>query len=198
MRKALQKQYKTTFILCINQFLLLNIFSFLFLQTSLWGYLCDNWKPSFFTLLIFKWHTLSSWATARWSRQRAKNQVLTNQNSRNRWGQIERRTICYLSTRFLCLFTCLSLEFSVSFYSCFILFRSFCYSHLLPTLLFLLKHMTCHVFTRKISNLNKNLSRNVPSVCLNQRYSHADWKSTDEWSLTCFKSILKISHSSYL
>ena len=121
MRKALQKQYKTTFILCINQFLLLNIFSFLFLQTSLWGYLCDNWKPSFFPLLIFKWHTLSSWATARWSRQRAKNQVLTNQNSRNRWGQIVRRTICYLSTRFLCLFTCLGLEFSVAFY---FMFRS--------------------------------------------------------------------------
>ena len=29
-------------------------------------------------------------------------------------------------------------------------------------------------------------------------YSHADWKITDKWWLTCFKSILKISHSKYL
>ena len=28
-------------------------------------------------------------------------------------------------------------------------------------------------------------------------YSHASWKSTDKWSLTCSKSILKISNSNY-
>ena len=28
-------------------------------------------------------------------------------------------------------------------------------------------------------------------------YSHANWKNTDKWSLTCFKNILKISHSNY-
>ena len=30
------------------------------------------------------------------------------------------------------------------------------------------------------------------------RYIHANWKNTDKWSLTCFKSILKNSHSNYL
>ena len=30
------------------------------------------------------------------------------------------------------------------------------------------------------------------------RYSHAKRKSTNKWSLACFKSILKISHSNYL
>ena len=30
------------------------------------------------------------------------------------------------------------------------------------------------------------------------RYNHATWKSTDKWSLMCFKSILKIPHSQYL
>ena len=82
-----------------------------FMRLSMW-----QLETQFFDLLRFKWHTFSRWVTARWSCQRAKNQVLTNQNSRNRWGQIVRRTICYLSTRFLCLFTCLSLEFSVAFY----------------------------------------------------------------------------------
>ena len=31
-----------------------------------------------------------------------------------------------------------------------------------------------------------------------KRYSHADSISTDKLSLTCFKSILKISHVNYL
>ena len=30
------------------------------------------------------------------------------------------------------------------------------------------------------------------------RYSHANWKITDKWSLKCFKIILKISRSNYL
>ena len=33
---------------------------------------------------------------------------------------------------------------------------------------------------------------------LNERYTHANWKSTDKLSLTCFKSVLKISHPNYL
>ena len=31
-----------------------------------------------------------------------------------------------------------------------------------------------------------------------KRYSHANWKCTDKWSLTCFKNILKILQSNYL
>ena len=50
--------------------------------------LCDNWKPSFLLRLLFKWRTFSRRVPACWLRQWAKNQVLTNQNSKNRW------TIC--------------------------------------------------------------------------------------------------------
>ena len=57
------------------------------------GCLPSNWKPSFLPLLIFNWRTFSRWVTAHWWRQWAKNQVLSNQNSRNRWCQIVRRTI---------------------------------------------------------------------------------------------------------
>ena len=43
--------------------------------------------------LAFDWRTFSRQVTARWWRQSAKNQVSTNQNSRNRWCLIVRRTI---------------------------------------------------------------------------------------------------------
>ena len=58
------------------------------------GCLCDSWKPSFLPLLIFDWRTFSRQVTARWWRQSAKDEVSTNQNSRNRWYLIVRRTIC--------------------------------------------------------------------------------------------------------
>ena len=54
---------------------------------------CDSWKPSFLPLLIFDWRTFSRRVLARWWRQSAKNQVSTNQNSRNRWRLIVRHTI---------------------------------------------------------------------------------------------------------
>ena len=57
------------------------------------GCLCENWKPSFLLLLIFDWCTFSRRVTAPWRRQSAKKQVSTNQNSRNRWCLIVRRTI---------------------------------------------------------------------------------------------------------
>ena len=47
------------------------------------GYLCDNWKPSFWPLLIFNWRTFSRPVAARWWRHWAKNQLLTNQHWRN-------------------------------------------------------------------------------------------------------------------
>ena len=50
--------------------------------------LCDNWKSSFLPLLVFDWCTFSRWVTACWWCPWAKNQVLNNQNSRNRWRQI--------------------------------------------------------------------------------------------------------------
>ena len=50
-------------------------------------------KPSFLHRHIFNWHTFSRQVTVRWWRQWGKNQVLTNQNSRNRWCQIARQTI---------------------------------------------------------------------------------------------------------
>ena len=62
------------------------------------GCLCDNLKPSFLTLLIINWRTFSRRVTARWWRQWAKNQVLTNHNSRNRCCQILRRTIWIVRT----------------------------------------------------------------------------------------------------
>ena len=58
------------------------------------GFICDSWNPSFLLLLILNWHTFWRQVTARWWRQWAKNQVLTNQNWRNRWCQIVRQTIC--------------------------------------------------------------------------------------------------------
>ena len=57
------------------------------------GCLCDNWKPSFFLLLVINWRTFSRRVTARWWHKWAKYQVLKNQNSRNRWCQIARRAI---------------------------------------------------------------------------------------------------------
>ena len=62
-------------------------------QIYIRGCLCDIWKPSFLPLLIFDWCTFSRRVTARWWRQWVKNQVLTNQNSRNRWCLIVRRII---------------------------------------------------------------------------------------------------------
>ena len=42
--------------------------------------------------LIFNW--FSRRVKACWQRQWAKNQVSTNQNSRNRWCQVVRQTVC--------------------------------------------------------------------------------------------------------
>ena len=58
------------------------------------GCLCDNWKASFLPRLIFNWRTFSRRVTARWSCGWGKNQVKTNQNSRNCWSLIARQTIC--------------------------------------------------------------------------------------------------------
>ena len=52
------------------------------------GRLCDSFLP----LPILDWRTFSRRITARWWRQWAKSQVWTNQNSRNRWCLIVRRT----------------------------------------------------------------------------------------------------------
>ena len=65
-------------------------------KTATWGCLCDNWKLSFLPRLIFNWRTFSRRVTARWWPQWIKNQVSTNQNSRNRWCQIVRRTVCLI------------------------------------------------------------------------------------------------------
>ena len=64
------------------------------MKSLLRGCLCDNLKPSFLPRLNFNWCTFSRRITARWWRQWAKNQMLTNQNSRKSWCQIVRRTIC--------------------------------------------------------------------------------------------------------
>ena len=61
------------------------------------GCLYDNWKSSFFPVLIFHWRTFLRRVTARWWRQSAKYQVWTNQNSRNRWCLIVGRTICVVA-----------------------------------------------------------------------------------------------------
>ena len=60
------------------------------------GCLCNNWKQNFLPLLILDWHTFSRRVTAWWWCEWARNQVPTNQNSRNRWFLIVRRTICIL------------------------------------------------------------------------------------------------------
>ena len=52
------------------------------------GSLCDSWKPSFLSLVIFDWRTFSRWVAAPWWCQWAKNQALTYQNSRKRWCQV--------------------------------------------------------------------------------------------------------------
>ena len=77
------------------------LFEFLTSQTDLMIFLffkviirwCDSWKPSFLLRLIFKWRIFSRRVTARWSSGRAQNQVSTNQNLRNSWPLIARRTI---------------------------------------------------------------------------------------------------------
>ena len=53
-----------------------------------------NWKFSFLPRLICNWGIFSRRVTARWSRGQVKNQLSTNQNSRYRWCQIVRGTIC--------------------------------------------------------------------------------------------------------
>ena len=58
------------------------------------GCLCDNCTPNFLSLLIFYWRIVLRRVTARWWRQSGKNQVSTNQNSRNRWCLIVRHTVC--------------------------------------------------------------------------------------------------------
>ena len=45
---------------------------------------------------LFNWRTFLRQVAARWSCRGAKNQVSTNQNSKNRWYQILRGTICKL------------------------------------------------------------------------------------------------------
>ena len=52
-------------------------------------------KPSFLPRLILNWRTYSRRVAARWSHGWAKNQVSTNQNSRNRWCQIASRIMRY-------------------------------------------------------------------------------------------------------
>ena len=47
------------------------------------------------------------------------------------------------------------------------------------------------------------ISRNVSTFLLfveqfHWRYRHLNWKNTDKWLITCFKSNLKIFHSNYL
>ena len=61
---------------------------FLYNSCSIRVCFCDNWKSSFFHRLIFNWRTFLRWVAAHLWRQWAKNQVSTNQNSRNRWCQI--------------------------------------------------------------------------------------------------------------
>ena len=69
---------------------------FLYNSCSIRRCFCDNWKPSFFHRLIFNWRTFSRWVAAHLWCQWAKNQVSTNQNSRNRWCQIVGGIICWL------------------------------------------------------------------------------------------------------
>ena len=67
------------------------------------GCVCGSRKPSFVPHLIFNWCTFSRRITARWSRGWAKNQVLTNQNSRNSWCQIVRELYVTEHLRWLLL-----------------------------------------------------------------------------------------------
>ena len=82
-----------------NQFTYLKRFILLFgpsTTSNHRGCLSDNWKLSSLPLLVLDWRTFSRRVTPRWWRQWAKNQVPTNQNSRNRWCLFVRRTICIL------------------------------------------------------------------------------------------------------
>ena len=66
-------------------------------RATLWECLCDKWKPNFcfLSVLIFEWRKFLRQVTAPWWHQWAKDQLLTDQNSRNRWCQMLRPTICY-------------------------------------------------------------------------------------------------------
>ena len=89
-------------------------------KITLWGCLCDNWKTSYFPRIIFNGRTFSRRITARWSRGWAKNQMSTNQNSRNSWCQIVRRTICCWQTNtFLLKSACFPTQCAVHFMSLF-------------------------------------------------------------------------------
>ena len=87
--------YRNTFV---NSCLLFNL-TFLrennkILSYGYRGCPCNNRKPSFLPCLAFNWRIFSRGVTARWPRGWAKNQVSINQNSRNSWCLIVRRTIC--------------------------------------------------------------------------------------------------------
>ena len=63
------------------------------------GCLCDNWKPRFLARLIFNIFEASYSTLVKWE---AKSQVSTNQNSRNNWYEIVRRTIWWCSKYVIC------------------------------------------------------------------------------------------------
>ena len=58
-----------------------------------WGCLCDNWKPRFCLFLDLTGVHFRGELQHFGDVSEQKNQVLTNQNSRNSWCQIVRRTI---------------------------------------------------------------------------------------------------------
>ena len=57
-----------------------------------------------------------------------------------------------------------------------------------------------HRDQNKLNNLQRNntCQENLSIMLITEKYSHTNWKSTDKWWFTCFKSILKILHSKYL
>ena len=60
----------------------------------LWGCLFNKLISNFLSHLLFNCHIFLRRVTALWWRGSAKNKLWTNQNSRNNWYQIVRRTIC--------------------------------------------------------------------------------------------------------
>ena len=106
----------------------------------------DNWKYSFLLLHIFDRRTFSRRVTARWWRQSAKNQVSTNQNSRNRWCLIVRGTVWkdLNSTRFLSSERCFAiLDNAWSFWLAFDMFYLYDFQ---------MKSYCLHVFLRVSHN----------------------------------------------
>ena len=149
------------------------------------GCLCDNCTPSFLPLLIFGWRTFSRRVTARWWRQSAKNQVSTNQNSRNRWCLIARRTICDI--KFDIIDTCSTLNTDNEAIT--ILLKNSQESTSISTTYV---PPASTINTILLDNIKKSADNIIITGDLNATHTNFNCTKTDRWGMALKKALYKV------